>query len=182
MKQTQTETKIFLASSSELELERTYIGDFFNDINSTLADTPVRIRLLKWEVFDPAFKGERKQAEYDQQVRKADIFIALFRTKAGKYTLEEAEVARAAHAENHKPRELYCFIQDWQEGREFDEGELKAKLGPDYVTDTFADTDDLKHKLMKILAPHLCAYGATVTDTEKFVQINSANILRKTGE
>jgi hypothetical protein len=56
----QTEIKVFLASSSELELERVHIGDFFNDINSILVDTEIRLRLLKWEVFDPAYKGERR--------------------------------------------------------------------------------------------------------------------------
>jgi len=180
MKQPKTEIKIFLASSSELELERVHIGDFFNDINSILADAPVRVRLLKWEIFDPAFKGERKQAEYDQQVKKADVFIALFRTKAGKYTIEEADVAKAAHTQNQKPQELYCFIQDWQEKREFDMNDLKAKLGKDYSIDSFANTEDLKLKIINILAPHLCACSVTVINTEKFIKINSVNILRKT--
>ena len=77
--------KLFLASSNELELERVYVGDFFNDINSTLAgtDAPLRLRLLKWESFDPSYKGERKQAEYNQQIEVSDIFVALFRTKEG---------------------------------------------------------------------------------------------------
>jgi len=48
MNQTQpaNEIKVFLASSSELDLERAHIGDFFNDINSILTDTNVRIRYL----------------------------------------------------------------------------------------------------------------------------------------
>ena len=177
--QPENEIKVFLASSSELELERVYIGDFINDINSILVDTTVRIRLLKWEVFDPSFKGERKQNEYDRQVKNADIFIALFRTKAGMYTLEEAEVALAAHTQNKKPQELYCFIQDRQEKREFDKDELKSKLGAAYITDSFADIMDLKHKIMKILTMRLCACGVTVTETDKFIQIGSVNILRK---
>ena len=124
--QPETEINIFLASSSELELERTYIGDFINDINSTFADTAVRVRLLKWELFDPSFKGERKQNEYDRQIKKADVFIALFRTKAGKYTMEEIEVAKNEYTQNKRPQELYCFIQDRQEKHEFDVDELKA--------------------------------------------------------
>jgi len=181
MNQTQTETeiKVFLASSSELDIERAHVGDLFNDINSHLADTAVRVRLLKWEVFDPLFKGERKQSEYDQQVKKADVFIALFRSKAGKFTLEEVEVAIAAHTQNQRPQELYCFIQDWQEKRELDMDELKAKLGADYVMDSFADIKDLKLKIIKILIPRLCACGINVNETEKFIQIGSTNILRK---
>jgi hypothetical protein len=179
--QTENEIKVFLASSSELELERVHIGDFFNDINSMLADTSVRIRLLKWELFDPSFKGERKQTEYDNQVKKSDIFIALFRTKAGMYTIEETEVAQNAHTQNQRPQELYCFIQEYHGKREFDVDELKAKLGADYVMDSFTDITELKLKLIKILTPRLCACGVAVTETEKFIQIGSVNILRKNG-
>jgi len=177
--QTYNEIKIFLASSSELDLERAHIGDLFNDINSVLANTNVRVRLLKWENFNPAFTGERKQGEYDQQVKKADVFIVLFRSLAGKYTLEEADVAKAAHTENHRPEELYCFIQDYQEKRKFDVDELKAQLGADFVTDTFASIKDLKLKLVKILSSRFGALGVSVTETEKFAQIASVNILRK---
>jgi hypothetical protein len=177
--QTESKIKVFLASSSELELERAHIGDFFNDINSILTDTDIRVRLLKWENFDPAFTGERKQSEYDQQVKKADIFIALFRSVTGKYTLEEADVANAEYAKNHRPEELYCFIQDCQEKRKFDTDELKAQLGANFVMDAFADVRDLKLKLIKILMPRLSAFGVSVTETEIFAQIASVNILRK---
>jgi len=181
MNQTQAENeiKVFLASSSELDIERAHVGDLCNDINSLIADTAVRVRLLKWEVFDPLFKGERKQSEYDRQVKKADIFIALFRSKAGKFTLEEVDVAIAAHTQNQRPQELYCFIQDWQGERELDADELKTKLSANYVTDSFADIKDLKLKLIKILIPRLNACGVAVTETDKFIQIGSVNILRK---
>jgi len=175
----ENEIKVFLASSSELDIERAHVGDLCNDINSLIADTAVRVRLLKWEVFDPLFKGERKQSEYDQQVKKADIFIALFRSKAGKFTLEEVDVAISSHTQNQRPQELYCFIQDYREKRELDMDDLKTKLGANYVTDSFADIKDFKLKLIKILIPRLCARGIPVTETDKFIQIGQANILRK---
>lgn len=175
----QTEIKIFLASSSELELERVHIGDFFNDINSILIDTETRVRLLKWEVFDPSFKGERKQTEYDHQVLKSDVFIALFRTKAGMYTREEVDVAKASHKENKMPQELYCFFQDWKEKREFEIDEIKTKFGADFTYDTFEKINDLKYKIIKILMQRFTANGISISETDKFVQINSINILRK---
>jgi len=183
MKQTQVEgeIKVFLASSSELDLERAHIGDLFNDINSVLAETAVRVRLLKWEVFDPAFTGERKQSEYDQQVKKADIFIALFRSLAGKYTMEEVDVAIAAHTQDRRPEELYCFVQDWEGKREFAVEGLKTKLGAGFVMDSFADIDELKYKIAKILSPRLGACGAAITETGKFIKIGSVNILRRPG-
>ncbi|MCL2211728.1 MAG: hypothetical protein FWB95_07390 [Treponema sp.] len=174
------EIKVFLASSSELELVRVHIGDFFNDINSILLDTDVRVRLLKWEIFDPSFKGERKQTEYDQQVVKSDVFIVLFRTRAGKFTLEEADVAKASYNENKMPQELYCFIQDWQEKREFDVDELKTNLGSSFKIDAFENINDLKCKIIKILMARFTANSIAVSETDKFIQINSVNILNKT--
>jgi len=177
--QTESEIKVFLASSSELELERAHIGDLFNDINSILTDTDVRLRLLKWENFDHTFTGNRKQGEYDQQVKRADIFIALFRSLAGKYTMEETDVAKTAHAQNRRPEELHCFIQDYDQKREFDANELKTQLGADFIIDSFTSINDLKLKLIKILSPRLNALGVNVTETGKFIQIASVNILRK---
>jgi hypothetical protein len=179
--ETENEIKVFLASSSELELERVHIGDFFNDINSILADTTVRVRLLKWEVFDPSYKGERKQTEYDQRVKKSDIFVALFRTKVGPFTIEEVDVAKNAYTQNKRPQELYCFIQNSQEKRAFDADELKSELGTDYVFDSFMDTEDLKFKIIKILWPRLLACGVAITETDKFIQICSVNFFRKSG-
>ena len=148
-------------------------------INSVLAESTVRVRLLKWEVFNPAFTGERKQSEYDQQVKKADVFVALFRSLAGKYTLEEIDVATASRKQNSRPEELYCFIQDCTEKRQFNVEELKTKLGADFVMSSFANIEDLEYKLLKILLPRLIAYGVTVTETDKFIQIKGVNVLRK---
>jgi hypothetical protein len=181
MEQAENEIKVFLATSAELDLERAHVGDLFNDINSILANTDVRVRLLKWENFDPAFTGERKQNEYNEQVKRADIFVVLFRSLAGKYTLEEADTALSAHLQNNRPGELYCFIQEYREKRFFDVDELKAKFGADYILGSFTDITDLKLKLVKILSPRLCALCITVAETGKFIQINSTNLIRKPG-
>jgi len=180
MSQTNNEIKIFLASSKELEFERVHVGDLFNDINSILADTDnnVRVRLLKWETFNPSFTGERKQSEYDEQVKNSDIFVVLFRSTAGKFTMEEAETAVMSHSHNKKPEELYCFIQDCEK-RDFDVKEIKEKLGAICLMDSFSDINNLKLKLIKILTPHFNTLGVSVSETDKFLQISSVNILRK---
>jgi len=56
--QTVNGIKVFLASSSELDLERAHVGDLFNGINSVIAEINVRVRLLKWENFNSAFTGK----------------------------------------------------------------------------------------------------------------------------
>ena len=173
------ELKIFLASSSELELERAHVGDLVNDINSHLLNTFFRIRLLKWEIFDHEFKGERKQSEYNQQIKKSDIFLVLFRSKFGKFTIEEKDVALHEHTENQKPKELYCFIQEYQEKRDFDARDLVKQLGSSFVMGSYMDTNELKQNLLKILKPHICSSGVHMTETEKYFIINSENFLRK---
>lgn len=178
-KQTEHDIKVFLASSEELNFERVCIGDFFNDINSVLADAAVRVRLLKWEHFDPLFTKKRKQSEYDDQVKKADIFVALFRSKVGIFTLEEVQTASDAYKTNGRPQELYCFIHECQE-KKLNVDDLKNKLGENYSFDFFVDIAELKLKLLKILEPRLCKHGTNITETGRFIKIESENILRKT--
>jgi len=174
-----SEIKIFLASSAELELERVYVGDFFTELNSIMVQTPVRIRLLKWEVFESKFTGERKQNEYDEQVKVSDIFISLFHTRAGKFTMEEVEVAKETYQEFKKPKELYNFFKESSAQREFKLEELTASLKPYFVIDTYKEINDLKCKIMKILTPHLTGLGVKVENTDKFMTINGNNVLRK---
>ena len=173
-----TEIKVFLASSAELELERVYVGDFFTELNSILVQTPVRIRLLKWEVFESKFTGERKQNEYDEQVKRSDIFISLFHTRAGKFTMEEVEVAKTSYSEFKKPNELYNFFKETSEPREFNIEELTTTLKPDFVISTYKDINDLKCKIIEILTPYLNRLGEKVEKSDKFITLNGQNVLR----
>ena len=177
-KQTGKEIYIFLASSSELELERVHAGDLINDINSALANTDVRVRLLKWENFNPSFQGERKQSEYNEKIKKSHIFIAMFREKTGKFTLEEVEIAVETNKQTGSPHELYCFIQEQYEKND-NIDTLKAKLNADWVIRTFLDIKDFKQKLINILIPYLIKNGINITETDNFIQINPINIFKK---
>jgi hypothetical protein len=95
--------------------------------------------------------------------------------------MEEVDTAIVARTENNRPEELYCFIQDWQEEREFDIDGLKMKLSTDFVMDSFAGISDLKLKIMKILIPRLCACDILLVENDNFFKIGSINILRKPG-
>lgn len=98
------EIHIFLASSKELEQDRKEITDLINQLNRvTYWPIGIHIQLDKWECHDPAYKGERTQAEYDVLVRNSQLFIALFHQVAGKYTLEEFSVAHKACIRNKFP-------------------------------------------------------------------------------
>ncbi|MCP3961688.1 MAG: hypothetical protein GY719_27930 [bacterium] len=50
------------------------------------------------------------QDEYNQAIRKCDVFVSLFETKTGKYTEEEFDVARQTYQETGKPL-IYTYFR-----------------------------------------------------------------------
>lgn len=73
---------------------------------------------MKWEDFDSSVntstqgnKTHRKQDEYNQKIGKADIFLALFQTKAGKFTVEEFNYAIKLFDENQSPK-IFVYFKD----------------------------------------------------------------------
>lgn len=113
---------IFLASSNELKTDRIEFGDFVRSLDNIYEKRGTRIILLKWEDFDSAYNGRRKQDEYNEKIRTCNIFLALFHTKAGDYTIEEFEVAYKEFQLRKLPK-IYIFCKDLQPG-EFELPEL----------------------------------------------------------
>jgi len=85
--------KIFLASSDEFVMDRVSFGDYINQLNNIYHKRGIFLELLKWESFNASLGTGRKQNEYNEKVRSSDLFLALFHTKAGEYTLEEFDTA-----------------------------------------------------------------------------------------
>ena len=101
--------KIFLASSDELADERKRFGNLIRQLDDIFLRQGVHIQLLVWEDMDPSYNNCRKQDEYNAWIRESQIFVALFYTRAGQYTIEEVEVAREENAHRHEPKLLiYC--------------------------------------------------------------------------
>ena len=107
--------KIFLASSNELAEERIRFGDFIRNLDDTYESRGIRIKLYKWEDLPSGDNGRPKQDEYNDKVRECDMFIGLFHTLAGKYTLEEYDTAKATQKNIGKPI-LYVFCRKLAEG------------------------------------------------------------------
>lgn len=96
---------IFLASSSELWLERLFIGNRMRMLNDVWEQKGVRIVFNIWEDYHPEFTGERKQTEYDLDlVDGSDIVFGLFRSVCGRYSQEEV-----LRAYGNVPDNLYCY-------------------------------------------------------------------------
>lgn len=114
------EIKVFLASSEELKYDRLAFSDLIRKLDNIYEKRGIRIKLFQWEDFDAAYNDKRKQDEYNEYVKQSDLFLALFRTKAGKFTVEEFELARDEHREKGSPKpHVYC--------RDLEQGETEDK-------------------------------------------------------
>lgn len=140
-----------MASSEELADERVKFGDFIRKLDDTYESRGFRIKLIKWEDLPIGYDGRPKQDEYNKAVRACDLFVALFRTKAGQYTLEEFEVAKKAQMEGSRPT-LYIFCRELK-ADEHEEPELtrfKANLFNDlrHYWSKYDSSDSLQLKFV----------------------------------
>ena len=114
------EIKVFLASSEELKYDRLAFSDLIRKLDNIYEKRGIRIKLFQWEDFDAAYNDKRKQDEYNEYIKQSDLFLALFRTKAGQFTVEEFELARDEHREKGLPKpHVYC--------RDLEQGETEDK-------------------------------------------------------
>lgn len=114
---------VFLASSEELADERIRFGNFIRKIDDLYEERGYRIKLIMWEDLPSGDDGRPKQEEYNEKVRECEMFVGLFHTKAGPYTLEEYDTAKKSQASFGKPT-LYVFCRELAEG-ECEEPSLK---------------------------------------------------------
>lgn len=70
---------------------------------------------FEWEDYDAAYNDRRKQDEYNDEVRASDMFLAVFHRVAGKYTIEEFDVATEEFRKRGLPKS-YVYCKDVQPG------------------------------------------------------------------
>ncbi|MGD1860826.1 MAG: COR domain-containing protein [Leptolyngbyaceae cyanobacterium] len=102
--------RIFLASSAELRDDRDKFDLYFRQQNDRLRKQGVYLEIVRWENFLDAMSTTRLQDEYNQAIRHCDIFVSLFKTKTGKYTAEEFDVAHHTFQATGKPL-IYTYFQ-----------------------------------------------------------------------
>jgi hypothetical protein len=103
--------KIFLASSSELKEDRDAFELHFLRRNKDFCRHGFEVDVIRWETFLDAMSETRLQDEYNEAVRDSDFFVSLFKTKTGKYTAEEFDIAHTAFRDSGKPRIYTYFMQ-----------------------------------------------------------------------
>ena len=106
--------KIFLASSDELTDDRNAFGNLVRRLDKLYEKRGIRIELFEWEDYDAAYNDRRKQDEYNDQIKASDMFLALFHTKAGKFTIEEFDVATEEFKKHASPK-VYTYCKELQE-------------------------------------------------------------------
>ena len=121
--------KIFLASSEELTNDRNAFGNLVRKLDKIYEKRGIRIELFEWEDYDAAYNDRRKQDEYNDQIKASDMFLALFHTKAGKFTIEEFDVATEEFRKKASPK-VYTYCKDLQEGEQetIELAEFKKRL------------------------------------------------------
>ena len=109
--------KIFLASSEELDYDRMAFGNLVRRLDDIYEKRGIRIKLFEWEDYDSAYNDKRKQDEYNEYVKQSDIFLALFHTKAGQFTIEEFDKASEQFKATASPK-VYTYCKDLKPGEE----------------------------------------------------------------
>ena len=157
-KGTQKIIRIFLASSKELKNDREQFEIFIARENNRLIEDGIYLNLAVWEGFIDAMSKTCLQDEYNNVVKHSDIFVSLFFTKVGKYTLEEFETAFGQFKRTGKPL-VYTYFKDAPINmEEIKESDIKSKfefekklkdLG--HFKTIYKNIDDLKFQFKKQL-------------------------------
>jgi len=162
--------KIFLASSEELKDDRRAFELMLSRLNQDWLQRDIMFNLVVWENFIDAMSKEGIQKEYNKAIADCDVFVMLFFTKVGRYTLEEFEAAFAHIKAGARPHIYTYFRNDFVLTGEIDESiksllEFKARLKQleHYVT-TYRNIEDLQYQFSRQLEK---LYGEEGADSKE---------------
>ena len=104
--------KIFLGSSiTELHYERLHLGDYLmNSVRPIFKNGDIDIEIVKCEDIRSGNTGENPQERIDNLLKECDVSVFMFKTRAGKATVHEFDVAR--ELQKTKRHEIYVFCFD----------------------------------------------------------------------
>ncbi len=138
--------KIFLASSAELDKDKSEFELFISKKNKELFSKRVFLELLTWKDYVSAMSQTRLQDEYNKDIAQCDICIILFHTKVGRYTHEEFDVAHEAFKKTSKPR-IYTYFKNTEDSLTPEIKAFQEKIdGLNHFYDTYENTEDLYYK------------------------------------
>ena len=174
--------KIFLASSEELKDDRRSFELMLARLNPQWRPRGITFELVVWENFVDAMSKEGLQKEYDKAVQECDVFVMLFFTKVGRYTLEEFETAFADLEAGTGPQIYTYFRNDFVLTGDLDENvksllDFKARLQAlKHYPTYYRNTEDLQWQFSRQLE---LLYGEAGTAS---TEITDATSQSKIGE
>lgn len=146
---------LFLASSIvTFEKERNELGNYIRQLNNIYAKRGIYFRLDICEDISNALSDMRKQDEYNEKVRNSQFFYILIGDNAGKYTMEEFNIALKQNKMTGFPR-IYTYFQEKKNNNYTDEimsfmKRLDNELGHYYTV--FSHIDSVKLNILLELA------------------------------
>jgi hypothetical protein len=178
--------KIFLASSEELKEDRRAFELMIGRLNQQWRQRDFIFDPVLWENFIDAMSREGLQKEYNKAIEECDIFVMMFFTKVGRYTLEEFETAFADMAASTGPRIYTYFRNDFILTGDIDDSikgllEFKAKLKAlnHYLTE-YRNTEDLQWQFSRQLEMLYGSDGTSsleITDTTPRAKIGEVALV-----
>lgn len=137
--------RIFLASSKELKHERLIISELVSNINRTLSNQGITLRLVKWEYLDSSMGAQHKQEDYNDYLVDCDMCFALFWTRFGMYTEIEFEKSLNELKSKGNIRHLsVLFKESATKSEELRAFENRCTAEHHTLCHTFEDDDKLK--------------------------------------
>ena len=105
-----TTIRVFLASSiKEFERERQTLMAFFQMLNNIYHDRGIFFEMEICEALSSQMLDIRTQEMYNSTIRESEYFYIIIGKQAGKYTIEEFNVALESYQKNGLPR-IYTFF------------------------------------------------------------------------
>ena len=123
--------KIFLASSEELKCERALFSKIVLTLNNVYRDKGFFFSLIKWEYLDSSIGKDRKQDEYNRELRTCDIVFVIFWRKFGDYTNEEFEMAMKGLRTDRLPKLVVVMFKNNGDPIDNNLTEFKNSLKPE---------------------------------------------------
>jgi len=165
---------IFLASSEELESERRQFENFIYQRNKSLYKDNLFIEVIAWEnSISNAMSQTQLQDKYNEAIRACDIFVALFYTKAGSWTIEEFHIAWDQFKKTNQPQ-IFTYFKETANKQESVRAFWKKLSQLKHYPTVYKNTEDLHlqfwRELEIILTEH--EFEATVQqNAEKIYNI-----------
>ncbi len=149
--------KIFLASSEELKDDRVAFEVMIGRLNKEWRQRDITFELVIWEDFKDAMSRDGLQKEYNRAIQGCDVFVMLFFTKVGRFTLEEFETAFAELKAGAGPEIFTFFRNDLVLTGDLDESiksllEFKARLRAlEHFPTLYRNAEDLQWQFSRQL-------------------------------